>query len=161
MLRFALLASLLVACGSDSAAPDGGGGADAGTSAACQEATTYSNLANIEAKIFKNSCIFSGCHNGGATDAGKVDLRAGMAFAHLVNFDSKVEVGRKLVVPSDPAKSYLLVMLGQIQPADADPPTVAPPATIGFMPQGTGNQLLCPEKREAVQRWITMGALNN
>ncbi|MBS1119176.1 MAG: hypothetical protein H6Q90_1404 [Deltaproteobacteria bacterium] len=161
MLRIALLASVVAACGSGSATPDGGGGVDAATSAACQEATTYSNLATIEAKIFKTSCIFSGCHNGGASDAGKLDLRAGAAFAHLVNIDAKVEVGRKLVVASDPAKSYLLLMLGQVAPQDADPPTVAPPATIGFMPQGTGNQRLCPEKRAAVERWIMMGALDN
>ncbi len=161
MLRIALFLSLVAACGSDSATPNDGGGVDAATSAACMEATTYSNLANIEAKIFKTSCIFSGCHNGGATDAGKIDLRAGAAFAHLVDFDSKVETGRKLVVASDPAKSYLLLMLGQVKPEDASPPTVAPPTDIGFMPQGTGNQLLCPEKREAIERWITMGALNN
>ncbi|HEU0029263.1 MAG TPA: hypothetical protein VFQ53_01435 [Kofleriaceae bacterium] len=130
-------------------------------SAACQEATTYSNLASIEDKIFKTSCIFSGCHNGGATDAGMLDLRTGMAFSHLVGVASKVETGRTLVVAGDPAKSYLLVMIGQIAPQNADPPTVAPPASIGLMPQNSGGQLLCQEKRDAIQRWITMGAQNN
>jgi len=26
------------------------------------------------------------------------------------------------------------------------------------MPQGTGGQLLCPEKRAAIERWISSGA---
>ena len=102
-----------------------------------------------------------GLPNGGATDAGRLDLRMAASHVELVNIDSEVDVGRKLVVPGDAAKSYLLVMLGQIKPADADPPTVAPPATIGFMPQATGGALLCPEKRDAVERWIVAGALND
>jgi hypothetical protein len=152
---------LLLACGG------GGGGGDSVVdsgmvSAACMEATTYQNLANIEDKIFKTSCIFSGCHNGAATDAGRIDLRADMAFTHLVNFDSTVAGdARKLVVPNDPAKSYLLVMIGEIAPGDADPATTDPPATIGFMPQNAGGQLLCPEKRGAIKRWIEMGAQDN
>jgi hypothetical protein len=125
------------------------------------EATTYSNLANVEDKIFKASCTFSGCHNGAATDAGRLDLRTGMSHVDLVNVDSQVELGRKLVVPGDPAKSYLLVMIGEIPPEQADPPAVAPPEAIGFMPQGTGGILLCPEKRGAVSRWIMAGALND
>lgn len=160
MLRTAshLCVLLLAACGDDG----GNGGMDAGTdgpvSAACQEATTYQDIATIETKIFKTSCIFSGCHNGAATDAGRIDLRETKAAAHLVNFDSMVSAGRKLVVPGDPAKSYLLLMIGEVPPAQADPPATDPPATIGFMPQNTGGQLLCPEKRGAIKRWIMNGA---
>jgi hypothetical protein len=159
-VRYAFVAFVIAACG-------GGGGsgddtpADAAVSPACQEATTYSNLASIEDKIFKNSCIFSGCHNGGTSDAGRIDLRTGMSFSHLVNFDAVYATGFKLVVPSQPTQSWLLVMIGQLQPSETSPPTAAPPATVGLMPQNTGGQLLCPEKRDAIQRWIEMGALNN
>ncbi len=159
MSRLVLLASVLIACGG------GGGGdddmVDAPPSAACVEAATYQNLANIEEKIFKASCIFSGCHNGGATDAGKLNLKTGMAHAELVGVPSEVDDKFQLVVPGDPAKSYLMVMLGEIAPGDADPATVAPPASVGLMPQGTGGALLCGEKRAAVKRWIVAGAAND
>lgn len=160
MFRIVLASTLLLGCGGNGNGDDDPG-VDAMVSAACQEATTYQNLANIEEKIFRASCIFSGCHNGAATDAGALDLRGGMAHANLVNVDSNVETGRKLVVPGDPGKSYLLVMLGEIQPGDADPPANPVPASIGLMPQGTGGVLLCPEKRDAIERWITAGAMND
>ena len=158
--RYAVLAFVLGACG-------GGGGnndampPDAAPSPACQEATTYQDLTNIEGKIFKNSCIFSGCHNGGTSDAGRIDLREGMAFSHLVNFDAVYAPGFKLVVPSQPAQSWLLVMIGELKSSEMSPPTADPPQTVGFMPQNTGGQLLCPEKRGAIKRWIEMGAQNN
>ncbi|MEO8702034.1 MAG: hypothetical protein ABI867_18455 [Kofleriaceae bacterium] len=161
MLRLVILASFL----GSSACGGGGGGdddmIDAPPSAACLEATTYQNLNNIEEKIFKGSCIFSGCHNGGATDAGRLNLKTGMAHAAIVGVASDVDTGFQIVVPGSPEKSYLMVMLGEIAPGDADPATVAPPAAIGLMPQGTGGALLCPEKRAAVKRWIVAGAPND
>jgi hypothetical protein len=157
MLRSIALVVLVTACGGGSDPP----GADAPPSAACLEATMYEDLTNIEDKIFRLSCIFSGCHNGAATDAGRLDLRAGMSHAEMVGIDSEVDVGKKLVVAGDPGSSYLLLMMGHIAPGDFDPPTVAPPGSIGLMPQGTGGQLLCAEKRDAIERWITAGALDN
>jgi hypothetical protein len=158
MLRLAFACSLLLACGGGGDDPPG---VDAPVSAACQEATTYQDLATIEDKIFKPSCIFSGCHNGANTPAGQLDLRAGMSHASLVDVASQIEPARRLVVAGDPAKSYLLLMMGAIAPGDADPPGNPPPANIGLMPQGTGGILLCPEKRDAVERWIAQGALDN
>lgn len=155
----ALLTVITASCGGGGS--DDGPQPDAPISAACQEATTYQDLTNIEAKIFKTSCIFSGCHNGGATDAGRIDLREGMAFTHLVGVDSNVENGRKLVVAGNPAASYLMVMIGAIDPANAEPPTSAPPTAIGLMPQNTGGVLLCSQKLDAINRWITDGAANN
>jgi len=158
--RYALLAFVIAACG-------GGGGnndgmpPDAAVSPACMEATTYQNLVNIEDKIFKNSCIFSGCHNGGTSDAGRIDLRSGMSFAHLVDFDAVYASGFKLVVAGQPSQSWLMVMIGELTPAETSPPTTDPPVTVGLMPQNTGGQLLCPEKRGAIKRWIEMGAQNN
>ena len=161
MKRLVGMFVFLVACSSS-------GGNDAGTDApispACMEATTYQNLVNIENKIFAGSCTFSGCHNGGATDAGMTDMRAGKSFAALVNQNVRNvpgETTRKLVVPGDPKSSYILVMIGQIKPADATPPANDPPMAIGLMPQNAGGQLICPEKRAAIERWIMAGAMNN
>jgi hypothetical protein len=156
MRGLALGCFLLLACGN-------GGGDDDPTPDApppqsCIDATGYQDIANIEAKIFATACVFSGCHNGGATDAGMIDLKAGKAHAHLVDFTSKIDTTRKLVVAGNPAASYLMLMIGHIAPGEADPPGSAPPANIGLMPQNTGGQLLCKEKREAIERWIAAGA---
>jgi hypothetical protein len=70
-----------------------------------------------------------------------------------------LDTTRKIVVPGDGAKSYMLVMIGEIQPAMADPPASAIRADVGTMPQGS--PLLCQEKRDAIQRWIVAGALEN
>jgi hypothetical protein len=156
MLRSIAFFVLVTACG-----PSGEPGPDAPPSAACLEATMYQDLTNIEDKIFRLSCIFSGCHNGAATDAGRLDLRAGMSHAELVGVPSEVDLGKTLVIAGDPGSSYLLLMMGHIAPGDFDPPTAAPPGSVGLMPQGTGGVLLCPEKREAIERWIMAGALDN
>lgn len=150
----------LVACGGGGGNdnPDGNVDPDVPPSPACQEATTYQDIGNIESKIFAGSCTFSGCHNGGNTDAGMMDLRAGMAHAHLVDIDAQVGPGRKLVVAGNPKASYLMLMIGAVAPEDAEPPGELPPANIGLMPQNAGGKLLCKEKRDAVERWIMAGA---
>lgn len=136
-------------------------GVDAPLSASCMEAQTASDLAFIEQKIFKQSCIFSGCHNGANTDAGRVDLREGMSHAHLVGFDSALDPSRKLVVAGAPDQSYLLMMIKHIAPENMSPPADPPPAMVGFMPQNSGGSTQCLPKREAIQRWIEAGALAN
>jgi len=162
MWRSLVVSSLLVACGGGGGDnPDGNVDSDAPPSAACQEATTYQDIANIETKTFAGSCTFSGCHNGGNTDAGMMDLRAGMAHANLVDIDAEVATGRKLVVAGNPAASYLMLMIGHVAPEAAEPPGELPPATIGLMPQNAGGRLLCREKREAIERWIMAGAAAN
>jgi hypothetical protein len=119
----------------------------------------HSDLAWIQDNIFTKQCAFVGCHNGGASPAGMMDLRAGMARTHIVNVASMIDTTRTIVVPGDAAKSYMLVMTGEIQPADADPPAAAIRADVGTMPQGS--PLLCVEKRDAIQRWIVAGALDD
>jgi hypothetical protein len=156
MSRLGLIAILCSACGT------GPGGSDAGGDSVpqvCLDATMHQDLAWIEANIFVKQCAFSGCHNGAATPQGMQDLRAGMSYAHLVNVTSVLEPTRKLVVPGDPAKSYLLVMIMEIQPQDADPPAGPIRTDVGTMPQGS--TLLCVEKRDAIKRWIAAGAMNN
>jgi hypothetical protein len=129
-------------------------------SGACGEALTHSDLTWLENNVFMLQCVFSGCHNGGVTDAGlHPDLRPGNAYTYLVNATSNLDNTRKLVVPSDPAKSYMLVMITEIQPADADPPAGPIRADIGPMPMNS--MPLCVEKRDAIQRWIMAGAQND
>lgn len=137
-----------------------------GTVAACTEATTHSDLAWIEANVF-NKCTFSGCHNGAMTDAGRLDLQPGKSFAALVNKDSEIAVGptltgkAKLVVPGEPNKSYLLVMMRAVTPAEFVPPLDEPPAAVGYMPQNAGGVVTCCQKLDALTRWVMDGALNN
>ncbi|HSN25486.1 MAG TPA: hypothetical protein VLT45_04350 [Kofleriaceae bacterium] len=135
-------------------APDAGTGkCEMSTSASCVEAVNHQDLTWIQDNVFTKQCTFSGCHNGENTKQGKIDLRAGKSFATLVNGDSALMPGTKLVVPGSPTTSYLEVMLG------SEPGSV--PASVGLMPQNTGGQLLCCQKLDAIQRWITAGAPNN
>ena len=163
MWRSLVVSSLfvVVGCGGgdNNGNPDGNPDPDTPPSQACLDAEGYQDIQNIETKIFQASCTFSGCHNGGATDAGRLDLRSGMAHASLVDVDAEVATGRKLVVAGNPNASYLMLMIGHVAPAEADPPGELPPASIGLMPQNAGGKLLCTEKREAIERWIMAGAL--
>lgn len=169
MLRFAVLASCVLlapACrisiedDDGSVTPIDASMIDAAISPSCQEATMHSDLAWIENNVFKQSCIFSGCHNGAGT-AGALDLRAGMSHATLVNVDSALDPTRKLVVPNAPDQSYLLMMIKHIAPGDMNPPANPPPEDIGFMPQNAGGATMCIQKREALQRWVEAGAPND
>lgn len=186
MLRLAVLASLAVVLASacrlsleDGEAPTQidasliDSSIDAPLAPSCVASTTHSDLEFIEDVIFRQSCVFSGCHDGANNAAGQIDLRppgAGMppapglpgrSAAFLVNVDSVLDPAHKLVVPNQPNQSYLLMMLQHIPPADMNPPSSAPDPTIGYMPQNAGGNPLCVEKRDAIQRWIEAGALAN
>lgn len=128
------------------------------TSQPCMDATTHSDLAFIEQRIFASSCNFSGCHDS-ATDAGRLDLRAGASHDRLVGVSSQIDNTRKLVVPNDVAASYLMLMLRDVAPAMANPPGNSPPGSIGFMPQAAPT--LCCQKLDAIERWINAGAPNH
>src|SRR5262249_12932658 len=109
-------------------------------------------LDSIQANMFDKNCVGGGCHDGGNSPQGRVDLRDGMSYAHLVNVPSLLQPTRKLVVPGDPPSSYLLVMIGKIAPEDATPPAPPIPASVGLMPQSGG--ILCCQKLDAVDAWI-------
>jgi hypothetical protein len=155
----AVACSLLLACTKPEPANSDGAAVDSAVTPACMEATQHSDLAWIEQNVFEVSCVFSSCHSGTATTPSTtIDLHVGQSRAHLVNVASMLDPSRSLVIPSTPRQSWLLVMLGQIAPGDADPPANPLPTDVGTMPQGTGGQLLCPEKRDAIERWIAAGA---
>ncbi|HET7499702.1 MAG TPA: hypothetical protein VFK02_01820 [Kofleriaceae bacterium] len=161
MLRLILVASLLTACrisleNEDTGNVMGGQVCKVSTSSQpCADAVNHSDLAWIEANVF-NVCVFSGCHNGDNTRQGKIDLRPGQSYAHLVNYASGIDTTRKLVVPSDVAASYLMLMLRDLPPDMASPPANPPPGNVGYMPQG--NATLCCQKLDALERWIMAGA---
>jgi hypothetical protein len=166
MFRIALVASVVFATSAcrlslEGETRPGDGGADATLSKACMDATTYQNLAMIESEIFRASCIFSGCHNGAATDAGRLDLREGKAFGQIVNVASLIDPTRKYIVPNQPNQSWLLLMMGHFMPSEMSPPATGVPTPPGLMPQNSGGALVCKEKRDAIVRWIMMGATNN
>jgi hypothetical protein len=165
MFRLVIVASLLAGC--RVSLEDTSSGDDTITGRACvvstssqpcMDATTHSDLAWIEQKIFTASCTFSGCHNGDSSRAGMIDLRPGKSRAHLVDFASKLDPTRKLVVAGDVDASYAMLMLRDVPPAMASPPGSAPPGSIGYMPQGTGGTSLCCQKLDVLERWITAGA---
>jgi len=128
------------------------------------EATTHSDFAWIENKIFLSNCFGSSCHTG-TTASGRIDLSAGKSYATLMGASgtggvmSNLDPTRVLVTPGNPAQSYLFYILHGIEPSEADPPAGPPPQDVGYMPMN--NATLCCQKLDAIERWITAGALNN
>jgi Planctomycete cytochrome C len=102
-------------------------------------------LTEIETDIFAKSCAFSTCHKG-ASPAGGV-LLDGPTYDHLVNKESVNVPGKILVVPGDPAASYLYEKLTQAKPASG---TQMPPAAP-----------LSDARLEMIEAWISAGAKND
>jgi hypothetical protein len=136
----------LAAC-SGGGGGDDEGGADAAVSATCLEATSHSDLAWIQEKVFSASCVFSSCHGGTGSMANGLVLTAGQSHDSLVNQASVSNPGMMRVVPGQPAQSYLLVAIGHISGSLPE---------SGMMP--VNSPQLCVEKREAIERWIAAGA---
>ena len=61
----------------------------------------------------------------------------------------------------DPNKSYLMVMLRGVTPAEFDPPLDEPPRSVGYMPQNAGGVVMCCQKLDAIKQWIMEGAQDN
>ena len=163
MRAVAMLA--LCACGGGESSVDAGPQriCKVATTASCMEAASHADLAWIEPNIFATQCAFSGCHNGSATTAGRMNLKdPGNSHDDLVNVDSMIATGKKLVVAGQPRQSYMMMMLQLFPPSELEPAPVAPPPSdIGFMPQGTDGMPICCQKLDAIERWITAGAPAN
>jgi len=141
VLAFLLAAHVSCAAPAEEAPPEE-------TSPACLEASNHSDLDWIEQNVFAPSCAaFASCHQGNAPSAGGLDLEPGMAAHSLVDVASELAPGMALVAPGSPEESYLLVILGHY---GADDPRIDP--SVGTMP--ASNDLLCTEKRNAIERWI-------
>ncbi len=138
----------------------------------CLDADSHSDFTWIQSDILKPKCTFSACHDGGtgcaeieSTPAAKVNMcsQSG-SFMSLVGAPSALDTTRQLVVPGNPAQSFLMVMTGQIKLDEADPPLDAIPKdksgnVVGTMPQASG--IMCCQKLDAMARWITAGAMND
>ena len=131
----------------------------------CLNAATYSDFTSVTSLILAPKCgLSNSCHQGeGGRAAGYLDFRSvGSAYMSLVNKPSKVDPSRTLVVPGDTSKSFLLVMIGQLNPSDANPPLDEIPKQdpngepVGLMPQDS--TALCCQKLDAISRWIAAGA---
>ncbi len=121
---------------------------------ACVEARGYQDLATIQQKIFRLNCGASSCHGA----SGDLKLLNADVHTQIVNARSRYDANHVIVTPGVPNKSYMLFMLRHITAAEMDPPAMAPPEDVGFMPQG--GSPLCESKREAIERWILAGAPN-
>jgi hypothetical protein len=91
-----------------------------------------------------------------------MDLKTpGASHAKLVDVDSNLDAGRKLVVPGAPKQSYLMMMMQHYSPELMEPtPAEPPPDDVGFMPQNANGAVVCCQKLDAIDRWITAGAMN-
>jgi hypothetical protein len=113
-------------------------------SSACDEARQHSDLAWIQDNVFTPSCAsFSSCHKGSRPAEG-LSLEPGVALGNLIGRKSRIAPTETLVVPGQPEQSFLMVMLG----------------AAGELPAGTvrmpyNSAPLCPEKLDAIARWIT------
>lgn len=129
----------------------------------CLDAAQQSSFSYLEAQILQPKCAIAGCHDGGDQLGGNLDLRnIGSAYASLVNNPSQLDPTRMIVVPGNPAQSFLTVMIGQIKPQEADPPLDGIPHdkngnVVGTMPQDAAS-VLCCQKLDVFARWIGSGA---
>ncbi len=97
--------------------------------------------------IFTASCAAAGCHKGVASQAG-LDLSVGNSFAELVNVaTSQCNDGRKRVLPGDPAQSYLIDKMMNVD------------LCSGTQMPKTGQ--LPSAQISTVANWICAGAPNN
>lgn len=157
MLRLTLVAITVSACGTDPTPipdrPDAAIGAEIPDPApdaakgACAEASQHSDFAWIQQHVFTPSCTSSACHDDEEPEVG-LSLESGAAYANLVNKGASTVTGWTRVVPGSTTSSYLMVAFGRAP---------GPPPRDGFMPLLA--EPLCAEKLEAVERWITQGAL--
>jgi len=135
-----------------------------GTSSLCMQAAMHSDFSFIKNQIFPISCSASSSCHMSATASGKLDLSAANAYKALVGDGtggvmSQVDKTRVLVVPGMPKQSYLFFITRGLKAEDGDPPFSNPPANVGFMPQ-KGSSICC-QKIDAIERWITAGAMND
>ena len=139
----ALVAVLTFAtgCGDDgnTMGAAGGGGPDTMTE------VTFTTV--VDEVLSKSCSNFASCHDSMGPPAGGLDLATDPHGA-MVGVTAVGVMGRTLVVPNDPASSYLYEKI-----------TSDTPAAGTRMPQG--GFVLEQDKIDLVRAWIEGGALNN
>jgi hypothetical protein len=130
------------------------------TAAVCKEADTHSDFTWIKGKIFAANCFGSSCHTG-ATASGNLDLTDDPYTALMgtggVGVDSNLDPAHKRVVAGQPTSSYLFFIIHGVEMNTTG--FAEPPSNVGYMPMS--NATLCCQKIDAIERWITAGAMNN
>ena len=127
---------------------DGDGCRSDCTATACEAYDSTFDL--IQAAIFENyGCTAGACHGNAQT--GGLDLRAGVAYANLVDVPSTIDPSRKRIEPGDPQRSLLFLKLASKTLPDQYP---ADELGIGSpMPNGPVRGLTTDEL-EAMRLWI-------
>lgn len=132
------------------------------TAAVCMEAETHSDFTWIKGKIFAANCFGSSCHSG-ATASGRRDLTddpyTSLMGTGTGGVKSNLSPVHDLVVPGSPQNSYLYFIIRGVPPEAGTPPFPEPASNIGYMPMS--NSTLCCQKIDAIERWITAGAMND
>lgn len=100
------------------------------------------SFANQVQPIFTASCV--GCHDGGLSP----NLSAGVSYGSLVNVNGTFCSTAKLVVPSQPAQSWLLSK-------------VTLSSSIGTCSGGSMAKYISAADRTTIATWIQQGAPNN
>jgi hypothetical protein len=133
------------------------------TNQACLDADAMpavsATLPWIEQNIFTPNCGGGSCHGmpvGGGNPLGRI-LLTSASHDKLVDVDATFAVSRKLVVPGDVPKSYLMVILKHLTLEQADPSPAPAPSGGRYMP--LGSPTICCQKLDAMARWITNGAM--
>ena len=110
--------------------------------------STAPTLAQIQTQIFDPGC--SPCHTDvGRTPSGALNLKAGSAFANLVNVQSSGLPGAVRVIAGNASGSYIVQKLeGAAGIAGLRMPRNGPP-------------YLTDAQVKMIRDWITAGALNN
>ena len=91
--------------------------------------------------VFSKSCAFSSCHSEAASASAGLSLHNEEALLEMIDKASIQDPNKKLIVPGDPASSYLIdKMRGSnlVSGTDSMPP----------------NATLCESKLELVEAWI-------
>ena len=144
-IAFAMLAS---ACGGGSGGSTTGGvpTTDPTPGSACQEFD--STFAAIQKVVFENKgCTQDVCH--GSARSGGLDLRAGSAYANLLEVGSTSSPNPR-IQPGEPSESFLFQKLE----AATRPGSV----TIAGSPMPSGLPPLSEDELEAIRLWIEAGA---
>lgn len=109
-------------------------------------------LSSLQEELFTPRCATGPCHSA-ETAAGELVLTPGRTHAMLVGRAARTEEaraeGRLLVVPGDPAQSFLLEKLD---------PALAPSFGV---PMPWGEPALEQELRDVVAEWVRLGALDD
>ena len=83
----------------------------------------------------------------------------GNSIASIVGVASHMCPTATRVIAGNSNGSWMMKMLGQVQ--DTTPPSCAIDPHIGLMPMDNLGELLCVQKRDAIERWINAGAMND